>query len=72
MNTPEPSITYGAGLFDHVNHLAALSLSAEAFGRYRGYREWLIADGNGGEQIVEILAMYVWDMCECPIARALH
>jgi hypothetical protein len=72
MNTPEASITYAAGLFDHVNHLAALSLSTEAFGRYRGYREWLMADGNGGQQIVEILAMYVWDMCECPAARALH
>lgn len=62
----------GRWAFDDVNHLAALSLTTKAFCSYRDYREWLIASGGPTEQIVPLLALYVWDVCECPRRKAKH
>jgi len=66
------SKTYVAGVFDNINRLAAISLTEEAFGRYRGYREWLIADDQDAEQVIVMLASYLWDVWERPPFRALH
>ena len=61
-----------ARMLDDINQLAALSLTIDGFSRYREYRNWLVADGDGAEQIATVLTLYVLDLCECPPLAQMH
>ncbi|GFE80678.1 hypothetical protein GCM10011487_26780 [Steroidobacter agaridevorans] len=55
-----------------LDQVADAALTGPAQARYTAYRDALIADGQDGEQVVQTLWLFLWNLSEGRSVNGVH